>query len=127
MGFNYTRELIKAEERYDSAKAQVEALGVNASSSPSFYGGFDNASLAGSQLTVLAQTVDSCRIQNWLGNTSKSSSQEITEPPIDIDHWEARLPIDVSDSLSAIADDEYYCKHLRRWQEICRLQYGQLD
>ena len=63
IGFNYTRELIEAEEGYDSAKAQVEALGMNASSSSSFYGGFDDASLAGSQLTVLVQTVDSCRIQ----------------------------------------------------------------
>ena len=67
MGFNYTRELIEAEEAYDEVKTQVEALGLNASKASSFYGGFCEASLAGSKLMVLLQAVDRSRIEKWLG------------------------------------------------------------
>ena len=73
---------------------------------------------------ALSQTVDRARVEKCLGSASDIGSQENIEL-LDIDDWKLRLLVDVLDNLSAIADDDYYCKHLRRWQEICKAQYGQ--
>lgn len=122
IGQEITRDLIEAEEAHENEKKHVEALGMDPNEASSYFAHlFDDGNLAGSQLMALSQTVDRARVEKWLGSASDIGSQENVEP-FDIDDWKTRLLVDLLNSLSAIADDDYHCKHLRRWQEICRTQ-----
>ena len=121
-GQEITRDLIEAEEAHENEKKHAEALGMDPNEASSYFAHlFDDGNLAGSQLMALSQTVDRARVEKWLGSASDIGSQEKVEP-FDIDDWKPRLLVDLLNSLSAIADDDYHCKHRRRWQEICRAQ-----
>lgn len=117
-----TRKLIQAEEAFDEAKTQVKAANSGSDAESSYYGDYFEPSLVGIECEVLEKSVRP-RVELWQDGLVGPGSLENTEP-LDLDQWDSK-PVDVSDSVSAIAFDQYYRKRIDRWEGMRSAARGQ--
>jgi len=121
IGQEVTRDLIEAEEAIEKAKAKVEALGLEANPGWSdYYGDMYELSLPGSQVAVVVTPNARARIETWLEQSASENKfplfgADIEE--IDLEDWDA-TSVNQSDSISAVAADEYRSK-IDRWNATC--------
>jgi hypothetical protein len=108
-----TRRLIEAEAAFDNANHQVEAAGARSDAESSYYGDYFEPSLIGVESDTLETDIRP-RVEDWQAGLEAPGTLENPQPT-DTDPWEGN-PVDVSDSRSAIAFDQYYRKHIDRWE-----------
>ena len=116
----FTRALIDAEDGYKNACAHAKALGViePSYSESSYCGRQYEESLPENQLSAIALR-DWSFVENWLCSVEEISAENMTDlESTDVDElWDAR-PVEISDSISAVAEDDFYREKISRWREI---------
>lgn len=124
IGQELTRELIEAQEAFDNAMDEAKVACVGSDADSSYYGDYYEPSLVGIECEVLDKSVRP-RIELWQDSLMAPSNLEHPEPT-ELDHWDAKT-VDVSDSVSAIASDQYYRKNIDRWKGMrnaARREFG---
>jgi hypothetical protein len=121
-----TRVLIRAQEDYDVAKVQANIHAVPSSERPeSDYSTFadrDDDGYRESAEACAVADVDRNRIESWISCVPAVQDElfrEDVQPyATDIDEWDARLPIDMWESISTF-DTIGYAAKISRWQSHC--------
>lgn len=119
-----TRDLIEAEEVYETAKRHVETLGLDITDEDSCNGDMYEQSLAETQLERLAREFDWSRIEAWRAQVSTPETEDDVKS-IRVDDWDSRS-VGVSDSFSIMAHDEHR-KRIDQWRnsgDLLRQQNG---
>lgn len=117
-----TRALISAETAYENALARARALKIvgNEFEQESDFVDYEDDGYRASYEADMAAGVDRYFIDRWIEVTEESENQE-EDPPIDeTDEWDARA-IEISDSISMVAEGRSRVR-IDRWRETvaCR-------
>lgn len=121
-GMKITACLIEEEKAYELAKDRAKALKVISEhwGDPEYNEPWEAQSAPEDEVVAYQKTRNWSRVEDWRQGVSDSSDETISEP-IDIDEWDAK-PVNLSDSISAVAHIEHESKNIKRWQDIrgCR-------
>ena len=117
-GQQLTRALIDAEEEFDEARENAQAIGaLNSEYGQEFhYGAEYEESWPENKIAEYNASCDWNFINDWMDNIPDSTSQADLES-VEIDEWEAE-EVDVNDSISMI-DNEDYRQDINRYRRIC--------
>ena len=118
-----TRKVIEAEEAYDRAEQDAEALGLGdilADPDACYWGEIHNEFAPRTPKSSSMFPVDGPRIETWMASIPDSAvvgpqRLEVAEST-KVDEWEAK-PVEVFDSISVVAHDMYR-KKIDKWQEL---------
>jgi len=115
-------DLIQAENNLSEAKHHAKTFGIflEAPDQDSCFADYADDGYAESLEAVWINHVDKGWIQNWMSNNEGESGD-----PSKCDDWDART-VDVSDSVSVIANGKERCR-IDRWRSTCQSLQSSLE
>lgn len=121
-GQQLTRALIDAEEAFEEAREQAQALGAISSDygHEFYYGAEYEESWPENKIAEYNASQDWSFIEGWMDDippTDTTNQADVVESVVDIDEWDAE-EVDVNDSISVI-DCEEYRQDIDRYRRIC--------
>lgn len=112
-----TGDLIEAEERYEDAKLQAKALGLNSNGHDQSSGFCDDID-DGYRISLeedFITDVNTQKITRWMEREHDGDEDEVES--VEVDQWESRS-VEISDSVSVVAEGRERSK-IDRWRSMC--------